>query len=251
MTDFDYNKLAHNSLNKFVATVYKAINDNEYDLILAGGDSGNIMAWITEVIYQELRLAVPKKITLPTYRHSDEAETIIFDNRILKSQINKSVIDKKLTNVLFVDDEVGEGNTIRGFLSALAEVTTDRPVVTFIAENEDFEPQSVPGWKIDFRIPQPKVDKVWNAISYILPYVDFVIPTKNVLEPVMSELNDKQVMTTLLNLPLKEWDNGHPRFTWKYINLCNKKISNFKDLQAGVQKYMREQISEQIDVVKM
>jgi hypothetical protein len=239
----DYGKLAHNSLNSFVATVQKAIKSSDYDLILAGGDSGSIMAWITEVIYTELGKVAPQKIVLPSYRHSDDAETILFDNRIFKSDITLSITNPK--RILFVDDEIGEGNTIRGVLSVLAEVITSRPKVTLIAENEDFDPSLVEGWEVEHLIPQMRAEGVFNAISYITP-ARFEDPVKLLLAPLIHNLNDKNVMATLLNLPIKQWNDGQPEFSWRYRDLCLEKLAGFAETQTEYQAYLKGLIHEQI-----
>ncbi len=69
----NYNKLAHASLNLFASTTGDVLSSKKYDLILAGGDSGSIMAWIVEAIYKETEQKPPQKLVLPIYRHADYA----------------------------------------------------------------------------------------------------------------------------------------------------------------------------------
>lgn len=238
----NYGQCANNSLQSFVLCVRSALKANHYDLLLAGGDSGNIMVWITQQVYKHLSQPAPKVVVLPTYRHVDEAETILFDNRVLSKFINPADV-RDIKKVLIVDDEVGEGNTLRGILTSLSEVSTERPAVTFVAENEDFDAASVPGWTIDFRVPQMRVEGVFNAISYIIPG-EFEAPIKRVLASSLVDLNDKQVMAALLDLPLKVWNDGAPEFTMRYRDLCAAELDNFHGLQAGFQAFMSSQIGK-------
>lgn len=242
MTNFDYDKLAHNSLRFFVETVSATISGTKYDLILAGGDSGNIMAWITNAIYEEKGLSAPETIVLPIYRHVDAAETVLFDNRIFKSQVILPA--NRLENILIVDDEVGVGNTLNGLLQTLAEVTQDKPKITFIAEDDGFDASKIAGWDITFMPPQPKVKDVFNAVSYIVPYWEYQVPVKKVLEPILVDMNDKHVMATLLDLPIKQWNDGKPEFTYAFRDECMEKIDNFTDTQQNFQAFVRENIKK-------
>lgn len=239
--EFDYDQLSHTSLALFVREVNRAIEAQAYDLILGGGDSGNIMVWITQEVYVELQVNCPDTLVLPTYRHADYAETVLFDNRLLKELVH--LPNGKLKHILLVDDEVGTGNTIRGILGAVGELTDSKPVITFIAEDDGFDSSRVTGWDVDFRPPQPKVKDVYNAVSYIVPF-DYEAPVKRVLEPAVEDLNDKHVMVTLLDLPIKLWNNGSPIFTYQYRDLCLEEIPGFADIQQRFQDFMREQVRD-------
>lgn len=239
-TESDYYKLSHNSFTLFVQMVRQAATNNKYDLILAGGDSGSIMTWITNAVYENLNISPPPRIVLPVYRHADYAETILFDNKTLKLKL---VLPKvKLENILLVDDEAGTGNTARGLLETLGAVTNDRPKVTFIAEDDGFDASKITGWKLDFKPPQLKVKDVYNAVSYIVPYDEFQLPVKAVLNPIVKDLNDKHVMATLLNLPIKEYNDGQPEFTFQFRDECLSQIEAFPNMQQRFQDFIRNEI---------
>lgn len=242
MIDFDYDKLAHTSLKLFVETAGKAISHTQYDLILAGGDSGNIMAWITNALYEQMGIIAPSTLVLPVYRHADYAETVLFDNKTLSSKVLLPDITPE--KILVVDDEAGTGNTLKGLLDALSEVVSKRPTVTFIAEDDNFDVSRIVGWNIDFIPPQLKVKDVYNAISYIVPLYEYETPVKKVLRPILEELNDKHVMATLLSLPIKEWNNGHPEFTFKFRDECLKQIKDFEIMQKSFEDFIRENIKK-------
>ena len=239
--EFDYDKLSRNSLALFVKELHRAISKTPYDLVLAGGDSGNIMAWITKTVYGRLQVSPPPIVTIPIYRHADYAETILFDNKILSSQISLS--ESSLKNILIVDDEVGVGNTFKGLLDALGGATSEKPSVTFIAEDDGFDASKIIGWNIDFRPPQAKVKDVYNAVSYIIPQ-EYELPVRKVLEPIVEDTNDKHIMATLLNLPIKEYNDGHPEFTFKYRDKCLEQIDNFESLQKDFQDFIRTEMSK-------
>lgn len=238
---FDYDKLSRNSLALFVKELHKVISELHYDLILAGGDSGNIMAWITNVVYEMLQVSPSQIVTLPIYRHADYAETVLFDNKILSPQIQ--LVEGTLKNILIVDDEVGIGNTVKGLLDALGGATSEKPSVTFIAEDDGFDASKIIGWNIDFRPPQVKVKDIYNAVSYIIPQ-EYELPVRKVLEPIVEDTNDKHIMATLLNLPIKEYNDGQPEFTFKYRDKCLEQIDNFESLQKDFQDFIRTEISK-------
>jgi len=238
--EVDYDKLSRDSFNCFVSNVAKTIDARHYQLVLAGGDSGSIMAWLTLAIYEYLNKKAPRVVVLPIYRHSDYKETVLFDNRQLVRELQ--LPDGEIEHVLLVDDEVGAGTAIRGLLSVLGEKSSFRPPVTVIAEDGGFDPGSITGWQIDFRAPKKRVDGAYNAISYIVPS-SLAYRVQEVLGPMVEDLNTKHVMATLLDLPLKEWNDGHPAFTYRHRDACVKQLPDFVQMQREFQAHVRALIA--------
>ncbi len=82
----DYSHLAHESFAAFVKTVAANVEKHHYDLILAGVTLAIIAAWIANQVFSTLQGEAPPTSVIPVYRHSDEAETILFDNRIWRDK---------------------------------------------------------------------------------------------------------------------------------------------------------------------
>lgn len=245
MTTIDPNTLpqiGRDSLRAFVQTIKKlAESGTSFDVIAAAGDSGQLAARITEEVYKALGKPVPPTLVAPVYRHADEAETVLFDNSVLASQF-EGWKTKPLKNVLFVDDEIGGGNAVRGMLDLLLKINPDMQSITIVAEDGGFNcPPEIRGVKTVFIPTRQRVPEVYNAISYTVPW-RLQKPLKEVLadEP---DLNDKQVMCTLLNLPTKEFNDGKPEFNNRLIEHASK-LPDFDALQNKYQEYFTQQIAE-------
>lgn len=240
--DSDLPRIGQDSLKAFVQTVKQLAKSGEpFSAITAAGDSGQLAARITEEVYRQLGKPVPPKLVAPIYRHADEAETVLFDNTIFAPQFEEWKT-KPLNNILFVDDEIGSGNAVRGMLDLLLELSSSIQSLTIVAEDGGFNcPPEIHGVKAMFIPTRQRVPNVYNAISYTVPW-RFQKPLKEVLanEP---DLNDKQIMCTLLNLPTKEFNNGKPEFNNRLVERASK-LPDFNVLQNEYQEYFTEQIAE-------
>jgi hypothetical protein len=74
------------SLQAFVLAVASVASKQNFDLLLAGGDSGQFTAWIAVKVINQVAPAAPAKCVLPIYRHADYEETILFDNALFKKR---------------------------------------------------------------------------------------------------------------------------------------------------------------------
>lgn len=237
----DFSQIGQDSLKAYVQAIRNLIKQGEqFDAIAVAGDSGQLAARITEEVYRQLGKSVPPKLVAPIYRHADEAETILFDNTVLASQF-EDWKSKPLKHVLFVDDEIGSGNAARGMLSLLLKIHPDVESITIVAEDGGFDcPSEIRGVKARFIPASTRVSGVYNAISHTVPW-RFHEPLEAVLadEP---DLNDKQVMCTLLNLPTKEFNDGKPVFNDRLIERARAKLPDFTALQKEYQEYFADSI---------
>src|SRR5690348_10376193 len=67
----DYGALGKQRFDNFCRTVNQLIDDkdNQFDLLVAGGNSGVALAAFTELIYQVRGLPMPAKLSIPLYRY--------------------------------------------------------------------------------------------------------------------------------------------------------------------------------------
>jgi broad-specificity NMP kinase len=232
----DFAQIGQASLQAFVQTIKKLAESGEpFDVTAAAGDSGQLAARIAEEVFKALGKPVPPKLVAPVYRHADEAETILFDNTILAPQFESWKM-KPLSNILFVDDEIGSGNAARGMLDLLLEINPSIQAYTIVAEDGGFDcPPEIQGIKAIFISTRQRVPNTYNAISHTVPW-KFQKPLKEVLvdEP---DLNDKQIMCTLLNLPTKEFNDGKPEFNDRLIKRAQEALPYFAELQEEYQKH--------------
>lgn len=243
----DLGKLGEDSLLQFIKTFKRLlVNDKRrFDLVVGAGDSGQLMVYITRLVYEMLKINMPQTIVAPIYRHADEAETILFDNSQLAADYSDISVSN-VQNILFVDDEIGSGNATKGMLDLLIKLIKKSGKVltyTIIAEDGGFDLKSIQiqNVKIEFISPKTRAENVFNAISYIIP-AEYEQPIKNALQYEIKDLNSKQVMNILLNLPIKEFNNGKPRFTFQMHEMAKKLISNLPKLQEGYRSHLKTQV---------
>jgi len=239
----DLSKVGQESLQAYIHTIKNLIENSEpFDAIIAAGDSGQLTARITEEVYKAVGKAASPPLVAPIYRHADEAETILFDNKVLAPQF-ESWKSKLLNNVLFVDDEIGGGNAVRGAIDFLFDLTPNVQRITIVAEDGGFDcPPEIRGVKATFVPTRKRTPNIFNAISYNVPR-EFKEPLQKVLadEP---DLNDKQIMCTLLSLPTKEFHDGHPEFNERLIERVKARLPEFKGMQQRYGEYFQAQIRE-------
>ena len=125
MNEIDLGQLGRQRFFNFCNTIKNLILDDavKVDLVVASGNSGLAVGKFTEMIYEELGLSFPKKLSIPFYRflpgyHDDLSK--IFNNGIFLSDVVKQLknIDN-MENVLFVDDEIGQGITAIGIFKLI------------------------------------------------------------------------------------------------------------------------------------
>jgi hypothetical protein len=243
----DLNQIGHDSLRAFVNTVRQVINNGRFDFILAASDSGQLATYITEEVYRSINNKTPRKLVAPIYRHIDKERTILFDNTILTSQFSKWQ-DTVLGNTLFVDDEIWRAATLNGMFDLLSSLGIKMRSCTIVAEDGGFHcPHTIHGVHTHFIPTKRRIPDIYNALSYTIPgrY------RKPVKEALSSEtglgyfgLNDKQVMCTLLGLPIKEWNNGMPQFTERLIQKVEKEVPQFSILQTQYKKWLGQTIQK-------
>lgn len=215
-----------------------------FDLIIGPGDSGITMVKISEIVYNETKLQLPPKLLIPYFRYQkkDITKGIRFSgNDVLVSAIKDELLNiGALNNILFVDDEIGNGSTVKGIIRLVAQARPDlfknKPTLYILAEDHGFDPKAVTDRIFTKFIPfATKIEGVHNAISYIVP---------KKLEKPIDELypdtvyNDKARMNALLDLPIKVLKNGKPIWSYEFIEKLDKKIPNFKQMQREFKNYL-------------
>lgn len=251
---------AKEHLSRYIAMIYHLIEEEKkrFDIIIAAGDSGIGMVGITGMIFTELNVEFPQVLSLPIYRFlpgSDEKASNRFDNSHLIPPLRKQL--RGLGNIkrmLFVDDEIGDGNTVEIALELILEASKkegirfDRPICTIVAEDQGFDPGRIKlEVKIDFQPYTSEIKGLNNVITYHIPY-KFYSPIRKLYSD--KELESKALVNILLGLPLKDFNSGKPRFSYKYNNIIKEKISNFKQIQGEYRKFLKEEIEKSIKTFK-
>lgn len=117
--------LAENYLRSFTGTISRLLASEKihYDLIIASGNSGLAVTEFTKIIYSKLKIAPPPALALPIMRFINEDNRKRFDNSVLYPQVSKTLqnIDKNISSILFVDDEIRYGSTVKNSLKLIMD----------------------------------------------------------------------------------------------------------------------------------
>lgn len=249
----DYFRKAKTNLIGFVDVIKELIEDRKikFDLVTGSGDSGAAMVKIAEMIYQELKISFPEKLLVPYFR---------FTKKDVPSGERVSIVDysdsfeekfrsfKEVKNILFVDDEIGRGRTIRGVVKWMREnnpkVFSKDSRLWIVAEDHGF---NVNDLKLDFVVefkPFSKKEGINNAISYIVPY-----EIKSVIrENFSGKYSSKELMNSLLGLPVKSRDRKVMVWSYDLRDELAGKIEGFDGLQNEFEKFLRDLIRKSLKV---
>jgi hypothetical protein len=243
-----YQRQAQISLQSYVQTVHALLTNTipRPDLLLAAGDSGQAVMYITKLVYQELNLSLPPLLILPVYRQADEARIIPFDNSILANELKGANIESLLQRIVFLDDEIGNGMVAWAVLQLvhLAKLPLARRAeFLIIAEDGGFPGIRDVALKVTLRSPRLRATDMYNAIAYNVPD-RYAAPVESVLNNKIKHLNKKQVMCILLGLPIKDINKGMPTYSHAYNKLVMTNVPGFQKLQNGYQAFLRQKVAK-------
>lgn len=234
----------------FVRIVSDLIKDNKIDHLVVGGNSGISLSEITLMIYDLIGCKVPHILRVPFYRyypqHRDD-EKYKFDPQFYKPQISNYVKETgQGTNYLFVDDEIYKGNTALGIKRLLEECLQENNFnrirkFYIVAEDQGFKiPNEMS--EIDFKSIATEIDGYNNLIFTFIP-TEFEQPLIDYFG------NDEKLAfriraNLLLNLPVKDFNNGKPVYSFELLNEAKQNIKYFEIIQEQFRSYMKEEITK-------
>jgi hypothetical protein len=243
---------AEQRLRQFVKTIYDLITSKgvQVNLLVCGGNTGLVMAYITERIYTIAGIALPHKLALPTYRYYpgflDDAEHL-FDNSALHYHVESALVNfPKLRNVLFVDDEIGLGITaltIHKLLTDWQQAHHPRNVFNYyiVAEDQGFQLDACRTDSSIYFCPYAYEMEGWNnVIANIVPK-DYSTPITQVFPEEILPFHQR--MNILLDLPTKEFADGQPRFGSSLLEQAKEMVPNLRLIQQGFSRFLDEKVS--------
>jgi len=121
-------ELARSKLSRFARKLRELTKYGSFHLLVAGGNSGIVTAYIAKFVFEELKIDVPPMVLIPFYRFEpdhphDESYRVkicAFSANV-KKQLETVPQHEAITRVLFVDDEMGSGSTMAGVLTLVKE----------------------------------------------------------------------------------------------------------------------------------
>lgn len=235
--------VAVDRLERFAAMIYKQVSERkeEFDLIVAPGNSGLFMAEITRMVYDQLDLECPEIYVVPVYRDGTKNGSY----PLIKS--------KSVSKVLFVDDEIMTGTSLKHCILSLLPVANSSHIdFVVVTENMFFEWHNrIPGVSIYFYPYGRTIHGLANNISFMLNNKDFRSISKIV--PVIGE--KKQVMAMLLSGKVKDKDaDGKWYFDSTVETKVSRRLPNYHlikrhlvddinvYIKSGIEKYKDKEI---------
>ncbi|MEI6498805.1 MAG: hypothetical protein WCO23_02495, partial [bacterium] len=232
------------SLSCFYARLKELISRNKFDLIIGAGDSGQVMAWITREIFKALDTEIPQIVVLPIYRHADEAETILFNNNIFTKELRSKTDLSKVKQILFVDDEVGNGtvvSAVAGLIQNGADDNEER-TITILSENRGYNPPIKIAGNTVYFVPSRNVEaNIYNAIQYVVPKI-LRMKTKDALKDLVEYPSEKLALNVLLGLSIKKFNDCDPIFSDQYYIIMKDRIEDFEPTRIAFEAELKSSI---------
>jgi hypothetical protein len=239
-------------LRQFVKTIYNLVTSEgvDFKLLVCGGNTGLVMAYITERIYTIASIVLPHKLALPTYRYYPgflNEPKYLFDNSALHYNVEAALDNfPKLQNVLFVDDEIGLGITALTIHKLLTDwQQAHHPCNDFnyyiVAEDQGFQlDASRTDGNIYFSPFSSEMEGWNNGIANIVPK-EYATPIAQVFPAEILPFHQR--MNILLDLPIKKFADGKPRFGSSLLEQAKKMVPNLRLLQQGFSRFLDEKVS--------
>jgi hypothetical protein len=240
--------LAKSRIKMFVAALYRQLVEEKekFDLVLAAGNSGLYMSVIAKMVYESLGIEAPTFITIPIYRFKDiEGKIALNDNSSLSSLV-KGKLDSlpEAAKILFIDDEVMQGLTVKASLELILE---ERPDLTsirclVIAEHHFFEwHHNMTKVSINFFAYSRLIQGLNGNISYFIP--------EELFSKISAQINDVEsyphAMAIVIGGALKRKDeSGVPFYDTSVATFTDESLMNelAKLVQEGIEDYKNKKI---------
>lgn len=245
----DYGKLGEQRFCKFCRVTKDLINEVSFDLLIAAGNSGQSLAKFTELIYQELNKEAPPKLQIPFFRYfpgyRDNPDKVFASKTFLTEVVNQiKNVSGEIKNVLFVDDEIGLGLTATGIFNLLNQALKkiNKPKIEnyyIVAEDQGFKvPKEHP--EIRFIPYDLELDGYNNVIFFFNPS-EFEDPIENALGD-DDRFSFRCRTNILLGVPIKDFNNGKPVYTDRFLKEAEEKIPNLQKLQEQYLIFIKQTI---------
>ncbi len=228
-------KFAENHLKLFFSELDELIVKKKikFDLILGAGNSGVGMIKLVKIFYRERKLKCPKTLNVPFYRSWHD-----IDRNYLLEKVKYQLKNKKIRKVLFVDDEIGSGETFKSVANMVVDALKSKSEIEFyiLAETKRMKKTfRIKNSKVKFIPFTERIERgVYNVISKCIPNKINLEINKARLE----KLDSFEKFNILLNEPVKSLRNKKPYFSMKLNKIANEKIPGIKRMRKKFRKYI-------------
>ncbi len=249
-------ELALQRFDSFVKTIHQLVivEKQHFDLIIGAGNTGLLMATLTEMVYQEMHLPCPPKLLLPILRYrGEEKSENLFDNSVLYPETEEQLSGQAVTTiqkVLFVDDEIFAGNSVKESIKLVLKFKSKHHIsspteCTIVAEDQgvadDF---TIPNIQTKLRLFSEGREETSNVITYYLP--------GEMRAPIIQfggdEVQDHKTANILLGLPIKLKDPHTiiPKFDYSFVQKAKQNVLGYEELHQQAVEYTRSLIQKSL-----
>lgn len=209
MSPEQLHKLAECHLKDFVKVIYNlvAIDDVKFDLVIGAGNSGLVMQKVAELVFEHCEWNFPPQLELPIQRHINGNNGELYDNTPIVFYAEKQMhYISNLTNVLFVDDELGKGTTARTSLALMLRATSPNLLTEKIHCHIVVE---LRGWPECFSIPS------------VRPFIHHYPKMSSIhkYKVIVNNLRPPTVLDDIVKL-LKSLNMDHEKYDDKCLNVA-------------------------------
>jgi len=222
----------------FIRIMHMLILGHDFDVILAPGNSGTMMAWLAVLAYGRLGMKAPPVIRIPIRLRDRKGRRIRFDNSVLLPAIMRQLGNAPTDRVLFVDDELSEKDprTLKEVLRLFRKAGGQAHEVFVVAEGRG--PQ-IKGFNVKY-FPFARQTKEWkgvrNFVSYAIPWSI----QKRIRERYSDDVIDsKELFCILLGEPVRGLRGGRPVLSHKWEPILKRNIRGFSGLQKDFRNHLK------------
>ena len=249
-------KLAECHLKDFVRAIYNlvAIDGVKFDLIIGAGNSGLVMLKVTELIFEHCKWELPPQLRLPIQRYVKGTDGELYKNISLMPCAKEQIRGiSSLTKVLFVDDEMGKGITIKTSLALTLGAADSEALIPKWpdTENHCHIVVELKGWPASFDIPVIRPFIHHFATRSTLDHYKVIV---NRFRPphILDDIKkfDDKCLNIALGVPSKVYDcnsNFPPAFTEELNEKAKAEIPNLVDIRNKLRDYLNNLIERALD----
>lgn len=223
-----WKEIANSRIELFAASIFRQLNEygNEFDLITSAGNSGLFMVEITKLVYNTLGISMPQTLILPIYRFKNDGT--LNSNVHLVKNIRSSLTRIDIKKVLFVDDEIMRGTSVKIISDLLDEVGVTDKKITIVAENQFFEWHHRINGNINYFAYSRLLAGFNNNIAH---FVDTSVYER--LKEGLSVENYNEAMAILLTGKIKRLKDDKGYFE-DISDILQYKITEYKNLKESI-----------------
>lgn len=220
----------------FIEKYSLLITQNNYDLLIFCGDSGQIMSKLVATYHSLMKTEAPEYIQLPIYRDAEVSHDQLIEF------IRKCSLKARYTNILFVDDEIYKGSTLSKAIDLIHQSgkIDEETKISLIAEDQGFNINKF-NYPVIFHSYASELDGLNNIISYCVP----IHLQKQIREIYPDdEFNSKKMFCLLANLPIKNIKIGNPFWDFAFYEALKSHLPNLPELQNEFEFHLENMMKD-------